>query len=369
MTAKKEKSIKAMDLIELGWNNYFMALFESYRLGGLSPARVVTQHRDMCLAAGEMGEVLAEVSGRFRYQTTDRSGFPVVGDWVALEPFGGDRAMIHAVLERQSAFSRKAAGELTEAQVLAANLDTVFLVTGLDGDFNPRRIERYLTAAWESGASPVIVLNKSDLHEDITDVVAEVEAVALGTPVAVVSARDGANIDSLRRHLRPAKTAALLGSSGVGKSTLINRLLGKERLPTGPVRGGDSRGRHTTSGRELIALPGGALLIDTPGLRELQLWADNRSLICAFDDVENVAARCRFADCLHESEPGCAVREGLTSGALDPARFESYLKQQRELRHLALRQDNRARRQAERVFGRKMAALVKDVKQRKPNYR
>ncbi len=269
---------------------------------------------------------------------------------MALEPFDGNRGLIHAVLERRTAFIRKTAGELTEAQVVAANVDTVFLVTGLDGDFNLRRIERYLTAAWESGASPVIVLNKSDLRDDLAEVAEAVEAIALGTPVAVVSARDGANLDSLRRHLRPGKTAALLGSSGVGKSSLINRLLGEELLPTGPVREDDSRGRHVTSRRELIALPRGALLIDTPGMRELQLWADGGSLAHAFDDVESMAARCRFADCRHEREPGCAVREALASGALDLARFESYLKQRRELRHLALKQDSRARRQAEKAF-------------------
>jgi ribosome biogenesis GTPase len=369
MTANKEESSKAMNLIELGWNEYFAALFESYRAGGLSPARVTAQHRDRCLAAGDMGEVWAEVSGRFRHQTTDRSGYPAVGDWVALEPIGRNRGIIHAVLERRSAFIRKAAGELTEAQVVAANVDTVFLVTGLDGDFNLRRIERYLTAAWDSGASPVVVLNKCDLCEDLAEAVLEVEAIALGAPVAAVSARDGANLDVLRRYLAPSKTAALLGSSGVGKSTLINRLLGEERLPTGTVREDDSRGRHVTSRREMIVLPGGALLIDTPGMRELQLWVDDESLARAFDDVENLAARCRFADCRHEAEPGCAVREALTNGALDAGRFKSYLKQRRELRHLALKLDSRARRRSEKAFGRKMAALMKDVKLRKPNYR
>ena len=358
-----------MNLIELGWNEYFAALFEPYRLEGLAPYRVVAQHRDRCATSGEMGDLLAEVSGRFRHQTADASGYPTVGDWVALEPFARRRGVIHAVLERRSAFVRKAAGEATEAQVVAANVDTVFIVTGLDGNFNVRRIERYLTAARDSGASPVIVLNKSDLRDDLAEVIAEVEAIALGTPVAAVSARDGSNLDSLRRHVGPGKTAALIGSSGAGKSTLINRLLGRDRLPAGPVRESDSRGRHTTSRRELIALADGSLLIDTPGMRELQLWADEDSLARAFDDVEDIAARCRFADCRHENEPGCAVQEALANGRLEQGRLESYLKQRREIRRLELKLDNRARRQMEKAVGRKMAALMKDVKLRKPNYR
>jgi ribosome biogenesis GTPase / thiamine phosphate phosphatase len=358
-----------MNLAELGWNEYFAALFEPYRLEGLSPARVVAQHRDRCTASGEMGDLLAEVSGRFRHQTGDASGYPTVGDWVALEPFAQHRGLIHAVLERRSAFTRKAAGEMTEAQVVAANVDIVFIVTGLDGDFNVRRIERYLTAAWDSGASPVIVLNKSDLRRDLAEVIAEVEAIALGTPVTAVSARDGSNVDSLIGFIGPGRTAALIGSSGAGKSTLINRLLGRDRLPTGPVRESDGRGRHITSRRELVALPNGALLIDTPGMRELQLWADEESLAGAFNDVEKIAARCRFADCRHENEPGCAVREAVANGTMDEGRLGSFLKQRRELERLALKRDARTRRQAEKAFGRKIAAVMKDLKLRKPNYR
>jgi ribosome biogenesis GTPase len=355
-----------MNLIELGWNEYFSGLFEPYRLKGLLPGRVVALHREMCTIAGEIGELLAEVSGRFRHLTADPAGYPTVGDWVALELLGAARGLIHAVLDRRSAFVRKSAGRSTESQVAAANVDMVFLVTGLDGDFNLRRIERYLTAAWDSGASPVIVLNKRDLCEDPDSVTAEVEAIAPGVRVIAVSALEGSSVELLRACLVPGMTAALLGSSGAGKSTLINRLLGRDCLPTGPVRESDSRGRHTTSRRELVVLDGGALLIDTPGMREIQLWTEGEGLARTFQDVEEIAACCRFADCRHENEPGCAVREAFADGTLDPGRLESYHKQRRELEHLARKRDGRARRQAEKEFGRKMAALMKDLKVRKP---
>ena len=367
-TLEKGKNITSMNLIELGWNERLSALFEPYRSGGLSPARVVAQHRGAYTVAGDMGELRAGVSGRFRHEAAGPAAYPTVGDWIALEPSGRRRGIIHAVLERSTAFVRKTAGALTEAQVVATNIDTVFLVVGLDGDFNLRRIERYLTAAWDSGASPVIVLNKSDLRDDLAGLVAEVESIAAGAPVVAVSARDGSNLDALRAHISPGGTAALLGSSGAGKSTLINRLLGEDRQATGPVRESDSRGRHVTSRRELIALPGGGLLIDTPGMRELQLWTEEESLGRTFEDIEEIAARCRFADCRHKEEPGCAIREALANRSLDPARFESYLKQRRELRHLELKKDVQARRQSEKAVGRKMAALMKDVKMRKPNH-
>jgi len=358
-----------MELIDLGWNDFFAALFAPWRLDGLVPGRVVAQHRDLSLVAAEAGELAAEVSGRFRHQAADRGGYPAVGDWVALEPFAPGRALLHAVLDRRSAFVRKAAGDLTEAQVVAANIDTVFLVTGLDGDFNLRRIERYLTTAWDSGATPVIVLNKSDLCPDIGEVLAQVDRIALGTPLIPVSARDGANLEALRGHLAPGRTAALLGSSGVGKSTIINRLLGAERQPTAPVREEDSHGRHTTSSREIIVLPGGGLLIDTPGMRELQLWAEEDSLAQSFADVEELAAGCRFTDCRHEDEPGCAVRRAVEGGALDRGRLEGFLKLRREIEQLALKRDKRARRQADKDFGKKIASIMKDVKLRKPSYR
>lgn len=350
-----------MDLIDYGWDDYFATQFAPHAERGLVPARVVKQHRDRSVLAGGEGGRAGEVSGRFRHLAVGRADYPVVGDWVAVEPGGAGPALIHGVLPRRSAFRRKVAGEVAEAQVLAANIDTVFLVSGLDGDFSPRRIERYLTAAWDGGASPVVVLNKADLRDDLEDVVLEVEKIAPGTPVVTTSALAGGRLDALQPFLVPRKTVALLGSSGVGKSTLINRLLGEERFRTAPVIDADGRGRHTTTARELVVLPGGALLIDTPGMRELQLWTDDESLGRSFEDIEGLAARCRFADCSHENEPDCAVRAAAADGALDAGRLEGFFKLRRELRFLALKQDVRARRQAEKVFGRRVATYLKDV--------
>jgi ribosome biogenesis GTPase len=359
-----------MDIRDYGWDEDFAAAFGPYAGRGLFPGRVVMQLRDRSVLVSERGELAGEVSGKFRHEAAGRDDYPVVGDWAAIESSGNDLAVVHAILPRRSAFTRKAAGELVEAQVIAANVDAVFLVCGLDGDFNVRRIERYITTAWTSGASPVVVLNKADLRTDLESVIANVELAAPDVPVVAVSALPGRSLEALQPYLVPRKTVALLGSSGVGKSTLINRLLGEERFRTAPVSDAEEgRGRHTTTTRELVVLPSGALLVDTPGMRELQLWSDDESLDRAFDDIERLAAHCRFADCCHEHEPGCAVQEAVRAGVLDARRLDSYHKLRRELRFLSLKQDARTRRQAEKAAGRRFAARLKEIKKHKPRYK
>jgi ribosome biogenesis GTPase / thiamine phosphate phosphatase len=332
-------------LQKLGWTSSFEEAFRSFREDGLTPGRVSAGFTHLYRVLTGEGELLAEVAGRFRHQACGPADFPAVGDWVALEPRPDEgRATIHAVLPRKSAFVRKAAGDTAHGQVLAANLDTVFLVAGLDGDFNPRRIERALVPAWESGAAPVVLLNKADLFAD-ADADREarraaMEAVAPGVPVHVVSGRRGDGMEALAPYLGPGCTVALLGSSGVGKSTIVNRLLGEERQRTAEVREHDQRGRHTTTYRELIVLPGGALLVDTPGLREIQLWAgEEEGLHRAFDDVARLAVGCRFRDCRHRGEPGCAVLAAVAAGGLSEERLASHRKLEAELRHLAVKAD------------------------------
>lgn len=342
-----------MTLEDLGWSDFFAAAFAPYAEQGLVPARVVAQRGLTSVSTGE-AEHYADLAGRLRRELEipgNVAGFPAVGDWVALRlPTGGGRALLHAVLPRQSKFSRKVAGHRTEEQVVAANIDTIFLVSGLDGDFNPRRIERYLTAAWESGAQPVVVLNKLDKCPDPDRCLLEAEAVAMGVPVHRVSAKTGEGCDALEVYLGRGQTVSLLGSSGVGKSTLINRLLGREAQRTGDVREGDDRGRHTTTHRELFVAPAGALLLDSPGLREIQLWDGDQGIESAFADVEELAEACRFADCRHQGEPGCAVAAAVAAGELPAERLESYRKLQRELRQIQLRQDEIARlREKQRV--------------------
>lgn len=335
-------------LAALGFRDADEQHFAPFAAQGLSPARVVAGHTRYLRVASAVGESLAEAAGSLKHQAAGPEELPAVGDWVALRTREGDlRSQIQAVLPRRTAFVRRAAGARTVAQVLAANVDTAFLVMGLDADFNPRRLERALVLAWESGASPVVLLNKTDLADDLASRRAEIEAVALGTPVCAIAAKHGEGLSALAPWLRPGDTVVLLGSSGVGKSTLLNRLLGREKQKTREVREDDQRGRHTTTHRELVALPGGALLVDTPGLRELQLWSTGEGLEAAFDDVATLAASCRFTDCGHGREPGCAVRAAAESGQLDPSRLASFQKLQAELRALEIR-DDPLKRKAER---------------------
>jgi ribosome biogenesis GTPase / thiamine phosphate phosphatase len=333
-----------MRLSRLGWQSTHADHFNHEFNPPLEPARVAREDRGRYLVLGEFGDALGQVSGRFRHTSADR---PAVGDWVAVGLSGTKgRATIHGILPRKTEFARTAAGRTSETQVLAANLDVVFLVTGLDGDFNLRRLERYLTLAHQTGAEPVIVLNKCDLEDDLDLRVRQVEGVAMTEPILVVSGRTGAGLERLTTHLGPGRTGAFLGSSGVGKSTLVNRLLGEEGLPTREVREDDSRGRHTTTRRELFLLPeDGGIVIDTPGLRELQLSGED--LEGSFSDIAELARECRYRDCRHEGEPGCAVQRALQEGTFDPARYESFLEQRKELAWQARRRDQRAQKEEE----------------------
>jgi ribosome biogenesis GTPase len=360
-----------IDLTDYGWDATLAAVWEEYAGQGFVPGRVIKQSRDLSTLVTSEGEVAAEVSGKFRHAAQGPADYPAVGDWVAARTVTGGPALVEAILPRRSAFTRKAAGEAVEAQVVAANVDMVFLVSGLDGDFNLRRIERYVTAAWSSGAAPVVVLNKADLRaDDLTAIADQASAVAPGVPVVAVRALAEGGLEELKPFLRPGLTVAFLGSSGVGKSTMINRLLGRERFATAAVSdAAEGRGRHTTTVRELVRLPGGALLIDTPGLRELGLWADDDGLDRTFDEIDRLAAQCRFPDCGHGREPGCAVRAAVEAGTIDEARWESYLKLRRELRFLELKKDEKSRRQQEKRTGRDFAARLKEIKKNKLRYR
>jgi ribosome biogenesis GTPase / thiamine phosphate phosphatase len=338
-------------LESIGWDAAWAAAFTSHAAHGLEPARVSAEHRDQYEILTVQGAVRAEITGRVRFDARDPIALPAVGDWVAIErraAADGDAATIHAVVPRRSQFVRRASGTELRAQTVAANVDVVFVATSLDADFSPRRLERYLSLGWESGSTPVVVLTKADECEERERMEGEALVVAVGAQVIVTSAVTGEGIEALREALAGTRTGALLGSSGVGKSTLINRLLGEERLKTASVREGDQKGRHTTTHRQLVAVPGGGLLIDTPGMRELQLWESGAGVAAAFDDVEAMAANCRFRDCTHTSEPECAVIAAVSDGTLSADRLESWHKLQRELAHLQRKIDPFAKQAADR---------------------
>lgn len=330
-----------MFLEEAGVTPSVRSAFASFAAQGLVLARVSLAQREAYRLYADNRELTAQLAGALRYRTADLAALPVVGDWVAVEPVGPEAGIIHEVLPRRTRFSRRAAGQREDEQVLAANIDVLLLVAGLDQDFNLRRLERYLVLAWESGADPVVVLNKSDLCDDLAGRVAEARSVARGAPVVPANTRHPDGLEALAAVLEPGRTFALLGSSGVGKSSLVNAFLGETHQVTQAVREQDNRGRHTTTYRELLPLPNGALLIDTPGLRELQLWGGQEGIGRAFDDVAAFASQCRFRDCRHQGEPGCAVAQAIDEGLLDPDRWKSYRKLENELRRHANRREEK----------------------------
>ena len=346
-----------MQLIDFGWNSFFEEHYNNLNLKQFSPARVMRENKSNYILMSEAGELNAQVTGKMLYEQNEQQ-LPVVGDWVLIQPFDDAGAIIHEVLPRQSSFERKVAGEETKAQVVAANVDTVFLVNGLDDDFNIRRIERYINTVYDSGASPVIVLNKADVCNDIASYKAEIESIAFGIPVFIISALNGDGLDEMQAYLKKGNTVALIGSSGVGKSTIINHFLGFEKMKVRDVSDEKSKGRHTTTHRELIRLPSGALFMDTPGMRELQLWGDESTLKKTFEDIEQFAGLCKFKDCQHNNEPGCKVLEAIEAAELVEERLSSFRKLQRELEHLASRKDQYGRHLLKQK-GKKFASMIR----------
>lgn len=360
-------------LHDLGWGDFFSSQLAVLEVNSeIAAARVAEENREMFRLLSPQGEFMAEVSGKFRHEVAARADFPAVGDWVLASTRKEEsRATIHRVLNRKSKFSRKIAGKKTEEQIVAANVDVVFIVSSLNSEFNLRRLERYVALAWESGAQPVIALNKSDLSENPEELRREAEAAAIGVRVILTSALRGDGIEEIRdlmlsapeksssgettsQQMPVAKTAALLGSSGVGKSSLINAILGTQLLDTGEIRESDDRGRHTTTTRHLIVAPNGGVLIDTPGMRELQLWDASEGIDQAFGEIAELAANCKFRDCKHANEPGCAVRSAVESGELAAERLESFHKLGREERFVVAKQDAAVRAEQTKALKRMM---------------
>ena len=333
-----------MSLHDYGWNDSFSACFESGRRDGEQPARVTRVGSGTYRLVTPAGPCSAVAAGRLGHAAAAGADLPTVGDWVAASLVDTGNVRIERVLERRSVLSRKVAGRRAEEQVVAANVDTVVVVMGLDGDFNLRRLERFLTTVWASGAQPLVLLNKTDLCDDPAGLRASAEQVASGAPVLQASCREGTGVEAVRERIAPGETAVLVGSSGVGKSTLINRLLDEEVQRTVEVRAHDDRGRHATTHRELFRLPSGGMLIDSPGIRELQIWGEQQSLARAFEDVTTLGDACQFRDCTHETETGCAVLEAVERGSLPAGRLTGYRELQRELRYLERRRDESAQR-------------------------
>jgi len=344
-------------LEDLGWNDRFDSLFNAFQNDNFLPARVIRVDRGAVTARTADDTVTAVIAGTL--DSASEEGPPAVGDWVALDPTA-DTLVVRAIMPRAGALSRRRPGEADTEQAVAANVDIVFIVESVERGPNPRRIERAVALAWDGGATPVVVVTKTDLCENLP---AAMERAREGAPycdVVPVSAVTGDGVDTLLDHLPRGTTAVLLGPSGVGKSTLTNRLLGEEKLAVSQVRLGDAKGRHTTTHRELVALPGGACLIDTPGIRELGLWLGAEAVGTAFPEIEAAAVECRFRDCRHEAEPGCAVIKAVEEGEIDERRLDSYHRLRREAEHLDLRLDA-SRRHELRAKDRSFGKMIKEV--------
>ncbi|HKN62352.1 MAG TPA: ribosome small subunit-dependent GTPase A [Candidatus Acidoferrales bacterium] len=339
----RDEEKNPVDLKSLGWNSFYEGYCADDLYRDLTPARVTEELKGFQRVRAADGEYLAEIAGRVRHLAEDRDDLPAVGDWVGIAPRPNEgRARIEAIFPRRTKLSRKVAGRVTSEQIVAANIDTVFVVSSLNHDLNVRRIERYLAIVWNSGARPVILLNKADLCADAAALAAEVEFAAPGVAVHTMSAAESNGLGHIYSYLKPGETAALIGSSGVGKTTIINALLAEtldgehvaaasNQLRVQSVREGDDRGRHTTTSRQMIFLPSGGILIDTPGMREIQLWDSEEGVDKAFEDIERLFANCRFRDCGHTGERGCAVETAILNGELDRSRFENYRKLEAEL--------------------------------------
>ncbi|MDG5472915.1 ribosome small subunit-dependent GTPase A [Jeotgalibacillus sp. ET6] len=354
--------IQNESLVRIGWNKVWQEKAEGYP--ALVPGRIVVEHKRLYRIETASGLLLGEVSGKFRHTAGEREDYPAVGDWVMLTPFQGEeKAIIHAILPRVSKFSRKMAGETSGEQIVAVNIDVVFLVMALNQDFNLRRLERYLLSTWESGATPVVVLSKSDLceEEEIKDKVQQGETAALGVPIIACSTINGNGVSRLLEHINEGTTVAVMGSSGVGKSSIINSLMQEDRMATHEIREGDDRGKHTTTHRELLSLPTGGVMIDTPGMRELQLWESEGGLEHGFQDIERLARECQFRDCKHENEPGCAVAAAIEEGSLDADRLASYRKLQKELAYME-RKSNKREQLIEKKKWKKISQSQKNMR-------